>query len=179
MRRDLEHFARHRPLHRPSQPKQHWGFSSTRKTIDNSPGCRYSSDQKKRCLNFLYEGLPWRQPDTPDEKLGYGDLIFIDTGLHYAIACDFIHETDDSETLITLWSELRDDILREHVKRRPGTRPWAWWREDTEERRVVKIDKKMLACNGGRIFESEEEYLARHDLSCCLAKKQPKKNSEP
>jgi hypothetical protein len=26
VRRDLEHFARHRPLHRPSQPKQHWDF---------------------------------------------------------------------------------------------------------------------------------------------------------
>jgi hypothetical protein len=30
------------------------GFSSTRKTIDNSPGWRYSPDQKKGCLNFLY-----------------------------------------------------------------------------------------------------------------------------
>jgi len=26
VRRDLEHFARHRPLRRPSQPKQHWDF---------------------------------------------------------------------------------------------------------------------------------------------------------
>jgi hypothetical protein len=30
------------------------GFSSTGKTIDNSPGWRYSSDQKKGALNFLY-----------------------------------------------------------------------------------------------------------------------------
>jgi hypothetical protein len=28
------------------------GFSSTRKTIDNSPGWRYSSDQKKRLFKF-------------------------------------------------------------------------------------------------------------------------------
>jgi len=28
------------------------GFSSTRKTIDKSPGCRYSSDQKKRLFKF-------------------------------------------------------------------------------------------------------------------------------
>ena len=30
------------------------GFSSTRKTIDNSPGWRYCSGQKKGALNFLY-----------------------------------------------------------------------------------------------------------------------------
>src|SRR5215831_9510550 len=28
------------------------GFSSTRKTVDNSPGWRYSSDQKKRLFKF-------------------------------------------------------------------------------------------------------------------------------
>jgi hypothetical protein len=28
------------------------GFSSTRKTIDNSPGWRYCSDQKKRLFKF-------------------------------------------------------------------------------------------------------------------------------
>jgi len=36
------------------------GFSSTRKTIDNSPGWRYSSDQKKRLFKFpIRQRLAW------------------------------------------------------------------------------------------------------------------------
>jgi hypothetical protein len=34
------------------------GFSSTRKTIDNSPGWRYSSDQKKRLFKFPIRKVP-------------------------------------------------------------------------------------------------------------------------
>jgi hypothetical protein len=60
---------------------------------------------------------------------------------------------------------LREDILREHIKCRPGTRPWAWWKlEDREERRVVEIDEKMAACDGERIHEEEAEYLDRLGL---------------
>jgi len=40
-------------------------------------------------------GLPWRQPrPQSSEERGYGDLIFIVTGHHYAIACDLIHDKD-------------------------------------------------------------------------------------
>jgi hypothetical protein len=43
VRRDLEHFARHRPLRRPNQPKQHWDFHqperqlTTRRAGDIAP----------------------------------------------------------------------------------------------------------------------------------------------
>ena len=109
-------------------------------------------------------GIPWRQPETRDEGLGYGDLIYLDSGHHYAIACDFIHQKDDTETLVAIWSELREDLLREHIKRQPGTRPWAWWREDREQRRVVRIDRNRMASNEGRILESQEDYLRRLGL---------------
>jgi hypothetical protein len=58
VRRDLEHFARHRPLRRPKPAEATLGFSSTRKTIDNSPSWRYSSDQKKRLFKFLIQIVP-------------------------------------------------------------------------------------------------------------------------
>jgi hypothetical protein len=120
----------------------------------------------------VHAGIPYRQPDTPGEARGYGDLIFLVTGHHYAIACDFIHEKNDTETLITLWSELREDILREHIKHRPGGRPWAWWKlEDREQRRVLEMDPHMLACKEGKILESETEYLERLGL---LRKKERK-----
>jgi hypothetical protein len=129
-----------------------------------TPPPRRTSD---RIIDELREsvlaGIPWIIPVKPPR--GYGDLIFIVTGHHYPIACDFIHVKDDTETTMAIWSELREDILREHIKHRPGTRPWAWWKlEDREERRVVEIDEKMTASDGGRIYESEADYLARLGL---------------
>ena len=41
------------------------GFSSTRKTIDNSPGWRYSSDQKKGLFKFPIRKVP-PLPNTDD-----------------------------------------------------------------------------------------------------------------
>jgi hypothetical protein len=108
-------------------------------------------------------GIPWTIPTNPPTR-GYADLIFLVEGLYYPI-CDFIHSTDDIENIIAIWSEIREDCLREHIARRPGSRPAAWWRfEDREPRRVVEIDEKMRACNDGKILESEEEYLERHGL---------------
>ena len=44
--------TRLRPLHRPSHPKQHPGFSLNTSVIDDSPVRRYSSGQKKRWFKF-------------------------------------------------------------------------------------------------------------------------------
>ena len=52
VRRDLEHFARHRPLRRPSQPKQHWDFHQPERQLTTRRAVRYSSDQKKRWFKF-------------------------------------------------------------------------------------------------------------------------------
>jgi hypothetical protein len=97
-------------------------------------------------------GIPWIIPSRPPTR-GYADLIYIVEGLYYGPVCDFIRSKDDCETLMAIWSELREDILRQHIKHRPGTRPWAWWKlEDREERRVVEIDQTMLACNDGKML---------------------------
>jgi hypothetical protein len=47
------------------------------------------------------------------------------------------HEHDEGSQR-ALWEELTDDIVREHLKYSPGTRPWGWrkW-EAPELRRVV------------------------------------------
>lgn len=112
----------------------------------------------------IHNDIPWKIPVKPPAR-GYGDLIFLVSGRYYGICCDFIRAEDDTEALMGLWSELRTDILKKHIEHRPGTRPWAWWHvEDREQRRVVKIDEKMAACNGGLIYESEEEYLDRLGL---------------
>jgi hypothetical protein len=109
-------------------------------------------------------GIPWITGKTPERGRGYADLIYIVEGLYYPI-CDFIHGKDDTEALMIIWSELREDILREHIKHRPGSRPWAWWKlEDREQRRVLEMDPHMLACKESKILESETEYLERLGL---------------
>ena len=52
------------PTAAPPEPAEaRSGFSSNRKTIDNSPGWRYSSDRKKGCLNFLYRTQEQQEQD--------------------------------------------------------------------------------------------------------------------
>jgi hypothetical protein len=112
---------------------------------------------------MVLAGVPWRQPERDEfgKSAGYADLIYLVTGHYYPI-CDFIRSKDDYETIGELWSGLREDILIEHIKRKPGTRPWAWWRcEDREQRKVIRIDKKMLSCDEGRVYETEFDYLER------------------
>ena len=54
MRRDLEHFAGHRPLRRPSQPKQHWDFHQPERRLTTRRAGDIAPIRKKGCLNFLY-----------------------------------------------------------------------------------------------------------------------------
>ena len=48
------------------------GFSSTRKTIDTSPGWRYSSDQKKRLFKF-----PIRIRESSNVLVGPGEIDLV------------------------------------------------------------------------------------------------------
>ena len=52
-------------------------------------------------------------------------ICFIWLPVTITAVCDYIHGEDDTETIDTLWSELGDDILAEHVKHKPHTTPWA------------------------------------------------------
>jgi hypothetical protein len=102
-----------------------------------------------RLRQNIFAGLPHRQPQTPDEQLGYADLIYLQSGLYYPV-CNFIHDKNDVETLNDLWWNLREDLLTQHIKRHPGTRCWAWWHleQDREQRRVVGLDRDEDEENG-------------------------------
>jgi len=102
---------------------------------------------------------------------------------------------DDLDAAREGWQALRGELLPAFVDKYPGTRPWAWWEfEASEPRRrlggkgLASIDdpkapewaKKMsfgvptvftwLDWQDWPQYESEREYLARHNL---LTKKEP------
>jgi hypothetical protein len=119
----------------------------------------------------IEQGVPW-VPGQGSLARGYADLIFLVKGLFYPI-CDFIpsirtsagRPTADRDSAVDLWAGLRESILVEHIRHRPGSRPWAWWNlEDREPQRVIGIDELMVPHNGGKILEDEEVYLRRHKL---------------
>jgi hypothetical protein len=98
---------------------------------------------------LVRSGVPWVQPGDPLPR-GYCDLLALVTGLFYFT--DFIRITnpkhgaeEDRETQLFLWSELRQDIIDEHIKHRPGTRPWSWWHlEDRELQREGESEASYL-----------------------------------
>jgi hypothetical protein len=49
------------------------------------------------------------------------------------------------------WKRWREPLLAEWIARRPGTRPWAWWRYDAPE-----PERRRL---GGKGIEMCEQYL--------------------
>src|SRR5262249_6239613 len=53
-RRDPAHFARLRPLRRPSQPKQHRDFHQTERGLTSHRSGDIARARKKGGLNFLY-----------------------------------------------------------------------------------------------------------------------------
>jgi hypothetical protein len=105
----------------------------------------------------VLNGIPFHQPETIHQNLGYADLIYLSTGRFYSVT-DFIKtrghpkslSTDDyeaRETALELWAALREEMILNHIEHQPRSRPWAWWHlEDREPRRKD---------------ESESEYLKR------------------
>lgn len=95
----------------------------------------------EQVLNSLREivlsGTPWT-------KAGF-DGIAGDSDVYGLISGHFFFpkycSPDDEESQRVLWDELKEDIVREHIKYSPGTRPSGWWRwERPELRRVVGRD---------------------------------------
>lgn len=108
-------------------------------------------------------GVPWVHVGF--DVIGRLDLLALIKGCHFAGLCHFWTDENDEETPRFLWDELQDEIMEQHVKRRPGTRPHCWWLFDApEDLRVVRIDPEYIACDEGRIYETEHEYLTRLDL---------------
>lgn len=82
-----------------------------------------------------------------------------------------------------IWLNHRDDLLREWIAAKPGTRPWAWWAFDAPRefrRRVAGDGTPVPGCSnyfgqpsliegdysiGSRTeYEPERDYLKRHGL---------------
>ncbi len=42
----------------------------------------------------------------------------------------------DDEKILAAWKTVGPDLVAEHVRKFPGTRPWGWWKFDAPERRL-------------------------------------------
>jgi hypothetical protein len=103
----------------------------------------------------IHAGYPWIHID------GFYELLGLVRGSWFPF-CHIIDETDE-EAQRALWEELQADILAEHARRRPGDRPWAWWKWDAPElRRVIGRDRDEDEGNGhddGRLPAAEDPNL--------------------
>jgi hypothetical protein len=81
---------------------------------------------------------------------------FYDFALHYC-------KQHDEESQHAIWEELKDDIVREHIKYSPGTRPWGWWKwEAPEMHRVIarEVDPDNKGdCLDDRVPAAEDPNL--------------------
>jgi hypothetical protein len=82
------------------------------------------------------------------------------------------------DELRKVWRQLRSDLLDRHIKEKPGTRPWAWWRfESTEPREQVSDGpepigppdwfgkpSRYLGQPPENMYESQVDYLERLGL---------------
>jgi hypothetical protein len=134
------------------------------------PRRRQRSRQKRISDQIIAElreavrsGCPWDWHRAGPRARGSVDLLGLVKGHWYG----FEEFCKTEETRQFIWEELRDDILKQHVKYRPGTRPWAWWKFDsTEPLRVRRRDTY-----GDEIHETEREYLTRLNLLTALERK--------
>ena len=144
---------------------------------------RISDRDVEQLRENVRDGIPFHQPQSTYQERGYADLIFLSTGLFYAIT-DFITSRDDRETALELWAGLREDMIENHVVHKPLTRPWAFYAlEDRECRR--RLGRKPCTCRPGVSrpgvpplnlscfgrpsecrceYESQSEYLKRLGL---------------
>ena len=84
----------------------------------------------------------------------------------------------DDDELRKVWRQLRPELLDRHIKKKPGTRPWAWWRwESTEPREQVSDGpepigppdwfgkpSRYLGQPPENMYESQVDYLERLGL---------------
>ena len=86
---------------------------------------------------LILSGTPWTKRGLGADS-GGGDIHgFISGHCFFPNYCS----EDDKESQRALWEDLKDDIVREHIKQSPETRPSGWWRwERPELRRVVGRD---------------------------------------
>jgi hypothetical protein len=100
---------------------------------------RRASADLQKLREIIASGKPWTQKG--GEFGGYFDVYGLISGHFFDFALHYCREHDEGSQR-ELWLELGGDILAQHVKHAPGTRPWGWWKwEAPEMRRVVGIDR--------------------------------------
>lgn len=54
----------------------------------------------------------------------------------------FGHGADAIPAMRQAWREISDQVMQEHIRERPGTRPWAWWQWSAPEHRNDKESER-------------------------------------
>ena len=76
--------------------------------------------------------------------------------------------TLDLERVREAWADLGDELLAEHIRGHPGTRPWAWWTFDAREvvRRTGTMKFKVgVGPKSPRRFDRDSrEFIAEADF---------------
>jgi hypothetical protein len=120
----------------------------------------------ERLRASIAAGHPWLHEKSNERFEDQFDLLGLVSGHWYGFS-HFIDENDD-DSIRELWETLRDEILTEHAKRRPGTRPSAWWRwEALELRRVLRRacinPEHDDDCDGGHDNDDDGRLPASED----------------
>lgn len=113
-------------------------------------------------------GQPWQLP-TNDAEIDLRLLHLLDGHDHFG---DIYRDPSEAKLL---WEGVRSRFLEEHIRRVPGTRPWAWWEWDSPEpRRILQGNADSVLSEAGSwmgapatgnlVVESQAAYLRRHRL---------------
>ena len=70
------------------------------------------------------------------ETVGEGVIAFLRTGIAPPGDAETYLWKIEDEKVKAAWKTVGADLLAEHVKKFPGSRPWAWWEFDAPERRL-------------------------------------------
>lgn len=106
-------------------------------------------------------------------------LRYLRTGLYDKAAPDgfaifLLSHPDDRGDLRAKWAELGADLVAEHVKAHPGTRPWAWWELDAPKPTTRparepewvfarRVDgRRQVGGSGQPMHEKYRAYLPRY-----------------
>ena len=80
-------------------------------------------------------------------------LHLLETGQRF-FSCDEVPSPDTVEgmrRIAEIWKKTGEQITQNWIAKRPGTRPWAWWKFDAIE---------LLRCLDGEHPFENEEYIA-------------------
>ncbi len=83
----------------------------------------------------------------PDAGYHEGHIRQLITGHDFRIPAKAFGRDDDfqREDALEAWAALREELLHEHIREHPCTRPWAWWHLENRELRQ-RVDGGIHPC---------------------------------